>query len=120
METILIHLTRMTQITLLQANKALIEVLDKYFDYVNVFSFNLVIELLENISINKYTINIKKDKQSLYRLIYSLGLVKLEILKTYIEILLKTGFIQPSKSLIDISTLFVKKFDNNLYLYINY
>lgn len=63
---------------------------------------------------------LKKDKQSSYRLIYSLGPVELEILKTYIETYLKTRFIRPSKSPAETPILFEKKPDVSLYLCIDY
>lgn len=89
-----VHLFCQTQIGLLLADKALIKVQSKYLDYVNDFLFHFITELSENISINKHTIILEEDKQLLYGLIYSLGLVKLETLKTYNETYLKTGFIQ--------------------------
>ena len=53
-------------------------------------------ELPKNIGINEHAIKLQEGKQPPYRPIYSLGLVELEILKTYIKIYLKTGFIWPS------------------------
>ncbi len=50
-------------------------------------------KLPKNIDMNEYVIKLVEDKQLLYEPIYSLGLVELEILKTYIEPYLKTGFI---------------------------
>lgn len=47
-------------------------------------------------------------------------MVELETLKTFIKIHLKTGFINPPKSLANIVILFDKKPDGNLCLYINY
>ena len=46
--------------------------------------------------------------------------MKLETLKTYIEIYLKTGFIRSSKSLAGAPILFDKKPDGSLWLYVNY
>lgn len=57
------------------------------------FSFDLAIKLSENDNINKHVIKLIKDKNLLYAPIYSLNPVKLEILKRYIEIYLKIGFI---------------------------
>ncbi len=68
-------------------------------------------ELLENTSMNEYTIKLIEDKQLPYGPIYSLRLVELEILKTYIEIQLKTRFIWPFKSLVGIFILFNQKLD---------
>lgn len=77
-------------------------------------------ELPENTGINKHAIELVKGKQPSYGPIYSLGLVKLETLKTYIEIYLKTGFIQPSKSPAGALIFFDKKSDGSLRLCINY
>ena len=90
---ILVHFFCQAQIELLLADKAFIEVLPKYLNYTDVFSFDLAIELLKNTDMNKYAIELVEDKQLPYRLIYSLALVKQETLKTYIETYLKTGFI---------------------------
>ena len=78
----------------------------KYLDYFDVFLFNLVRELPKNTCINKYAIELIKDKKTPYEPIYSLKLVKLEILKIYIKIYLKTRFIWSSKSSIDITIFF--------------
>lgn len=43
--------------------------------------------------INDYFINPEEDKQTSYRLIYSLALVDLETLKMYIKINVKSSFI---------------------------
>lgn len=69
---------------------------------------------------NEYAIELIKGKPSSYDPIYSLNLVELESLKTYIETYLKTGFICLFKSLIKAFILFDKKLDRSLYLYINY
>lgn len=42
-------------------------------------------ELPKNTKINKHAIELVEGKQFLYRSIYSLTLLELEILKTYIE-----------------------------------
>lgn len=91
----------------------------KYLDYLDVFLFDLIMELHKNTGINKYVIKLIKDKQLFYKPIYSLRLIKLENLKTYIETHLKTGFIWLSKSLIGTLILFHQILDKNLCLYIN-
>lgn len=85
-------------------------------NYANIFFPHLTIELPKNISINKQTIKLIKNKQLLYRLIYSLSPVKLKIWKIYIKTYLKTRFIGSSKSLIDAPIFFDKKPDNSLQL----
>ncbi len=77
-------------------------------------------ELSKNTGINEYTIKLVESKQLLYGPIYSLGLVELETLKTYIETHLKTGFIRPSKSLTDALIFFDQKPDGSLCFYIDY
>lgn len=89
-------------------------------NYINFFFLDLVIELLENISINKYVIELKNGKQLPYGPIYAFNLIELETLKTYIKTHQKTRFIEYSKFLTNALILFNKKFNSNFYLYINY
>ena len=49
--------------------------------------------LLERTELNEHAINLEDGKQPSYGQIYSLGLVELETLKTYIKTHMKTGFI---------------------------
>ena len=76
--------------------------------------------LLEKTEFNQHAIELEKNNQIPYRPIYSLGPVKLEILKTYIKTYLKTRFIQLSKSHLNTPILFDKKLDGNLPLYVDY
>lgn len=113
---ILIHFSRAAQVgksdliqdATLQQNQAPTKVLSKYTDFADVFSLNLAIELLENTGINKHAIKLEEGKQPSYRSTYALNPVKLEILKTYIEIYLKTGFNQPSKLPADVPYYLIK------------
>ena len=77
-------------------------------------------ELLENTGIKEHAIELIEGKQSPYGPIYALSPVELETLKTYIETHLKTGFIQPSKSLARASIFFNKKLNISFHLCINY
>ena len=70
--------------------------------------------------INNNIIKLEEDKQPLFGLIYSLRLVKLEILKIYIKINLANGFIWPFKSFTRVFILFDEKLDKSFCLYINY
>ena len=115
-----IHPSREAQISALIQDKAPTKVPSEYADYVDVFSFDLAMELSENTGINKHAIELQDGKQPPYGPIYSLGLVELETLKTYIEIYLKTGFIQPFKSPAGAPILFDKKPDGNLWLCVDY
>ena len=74
-----------------------------------MFSKKSAIVLLEYIKINTHTIDLEEDKQPLYRPIYSLRLVELEIFKTYIETNLANSFICSLKSLANTPILFDKK-----------
>ena len=76
--------------------------------------------LPECIELNDHAIDLENGKQPPYRPIYSLDLVELETLKTYIETHWKTGFIQSSKSPTGALILFHKKSDSSLCLYIDY
>ena len=77
-------------------------------------------KLLKNIGINEHVIKLKKDKQPLFKFIYSLKLVELEILKTYIETNLVSNFIWPFKFFTMIFILFNKKLDRSLHFCVDY
>ena len=112
------HLDRAAQIASLLTKK--VKILEKYSDFANVLLEEKVLVLPERTELNEHTIGLENDKQSPYGLIYSLGLVELENLKTYIETHLKTGFIQPSKSPASVPILFNRKPDGSLCLCVNY
>ena len=92
----------------------------EYSDFSNVFSSDSAAELPEYTGFNDYFINLLDNKQPPYSLIYSLGLVELETLKTYIKANLANGFIRPSKSPAGASILFVQKKDGSLRLCVDY
>lgn len=96
-----IHFFYKAQIVLLKFNKALTIICSGYSYFADVFFLELTRELLEYTKINNQAIKLVDIKQSLYRLIYSLKLMKLEILKTYIKVNLPNKFIRSSKSPID-------------------
>lgn len=121
-----IHLSKASKIqddlilAALQWDKAPTKIPAIYSDYAEVFSSDLVMELLKNTGINENAIKLIDGKQLLYMFIYALSLIELKSLKTYIKTKLKTRFIWPFKSPIGTPILFDKKFDGNLCLYINY
>lgn len=86
------------QIATLIAHKAFVTIPADYSDLEDVFFQKSTAVLSELIKINTYAINLEEGKQLLYGPIYSLGLVELKILKTYIEINLANDFICLSKS----------------------
>ena len=114
----IIHPTWKAQIASLLAEK--ITVPAKYLDFADVFSKELAKVLSEHIGINKHSIKLEDGKQPPYGPIYSLGLVELKTLKTYIETNLANGFIWPSKFPAETPILFVCKPNGSLYLYVNY
>lgn len=123
----MIHSFQLTQILLetiqlaaLQQNKARTKIHTEQVDYVDVFSPDLAIELLKNMSINEYAIKLIDKKQLPYRPIYTLSLVELETLKTYIKTHPNTRFIRLSKFSADTPILFDKKSDNSFHLYVDY
>ena len=79
------HSKRQAQIRALLLDKAFTEIWAEYFDYSNAFLSENIAEFPKNNGINKYAIELKENKQRLFEFIYSLGLVELEILKTYIK-----------------------------------
>ena len=97
-----------------------VKIPDKYSNFVDIFSKKKVLVLSERTKLNKHDINLGNSTQTLYRLIYSLGLVELETFKIYIKTHLKTNFIQPFKSLADALILFTKEPDGSFCLYIDY
>ena len=97
-----------------------VKIPDKYSDFIDIFSKKKALILSEWNKLNEHTINLENGKQLPYRPIYSLGLVKLETLKTYIETHLKTGFIQSFKFAMGTLILFDKKPDNSLRLCVDY
>ena len=76
--------------------------------------------LPERIKLNGHAIDLENGKQLPYGPIYSLDLVELETLKTYIKTHLKTGFIWPSKSPASALIFFDKKPDGNFRLCMDY
>ena len=86
------------QIAALVVNEAPNSISIKYSDFEDVFFLELVSEFSENTGINDYAIELVDDWQPPYGPIYSLELVELKTLKTYIETNLTNGFIRPSKS----------------------
>ena len=108
------------QVEALLFNEAPTKVLAEYSNYSDIFSAEYAAELLENTRMNEYAIKLKKGKQPPFGPIYSLELVELETLKTYIETNLANGFIQPFKSSAGTSILFDRKPDRNLCLCVDY
>ena len=94
--------------------------LAKHSDFADVFSKKSAKVLPEYTGINKHAIELKNGKQPPYGPIYSLGLVELKTLKTYIEINLANGFIWPSKSPAGALILFIHKTDDSFQLWVNY
>ena len=108
------------QVKALIFNKAPTEVPTEYFDYSDVFSVKNTAKFPKNTKINKHAIELEKSKQLPFGPIYSLGLVELETLKTYIIINLANGFIRPSKSHAGAPIFFDRKPDRSFRLCVDY
>lgn len=80
-----IYSSHKVQIASFTVNEALTTIFPKYFNFTNVFFSELTTELFEYTRINNYAINLVDGKQSLYELIFSLGLVELKSLKIYMK-----------------------------------
>ena len=65
-------------------------------------------------------VNFFQNKQLLFKVMYSLKLIKLKMLKIYIESNLVNEFIKFFKSFFKALILFIYKKNNNFYLYISY
>lgn len=103
-----IHPFHRAQVAFLKADEVFTSVFAKFPDFTDVFSKDLVPKLLKYIMIDNYTINLVEGQQTPYNLIYSLRLIELKTLKTYIQSL-ANGFKKPSKSLANAFILFIKK-----------
>ena len=73
MKIMLIHPAKKVSIRALQVDRALTEVSAKYFDYINIFSSDLAMELFENTGMNEHAIELINRKQPPYGLIYALS-----------------------------------------------
>lgn len=76
----LIHSAKKTQIALLLTKEVIISA--KYSIFSNIFIDKKALILLEITKLNQYTIKLQTGQQPLYRLINSLKLVKLKMMKT--------------------------------------
>ena len=92
----------------------------KYSDFSNVFSSDFPAKLLKHKKINDHPINLLDNKQPPYGPIYSLDLIELEMLKTYIKANLASGFIRLFNSSVGTQILFIQKKTGRFCLCINY
>ena len=115
-----VHPFRRPQISGLIIEEAPTKVPAEYSDFANVFFPHLASKLPEPTRINNHAIELVEGQQPPYGPIYSLGAVKLETLKAYIETNLANGFIRPSKSPTRASILFDRKSDGSLRLCVDY
>ena len=78
----------------------------EYFNYNDIFLVKHAVKSLEHHGVNDHIIKLEEDKQLLFGPIYSLGLVELETLKTYIKTNLVNSFIRFFKPLVGATILF--------------
>ena len=89
------------------------QILFKYLSFLNVFLKKKALILLETTNLNQHAIELKKSQQLFYRSIYSLGLVELKMLKTYIKTNLVNSFIYSLRSSASTSIFFIRKSNNS-------
>ena len=118
LNSMLIDPAQEAQIALLVAEK--VKILTKYSDFSDVFLKAKALILPEITKLNQHIIKVQEGQQPFYRPIYSLSLVELKTLKTYIKTNLVNSFIWPSKSPASALILFVEKPDGSLRLSIDY
>ena len=88
-------------------------------EYEKLNNENKIYEL-SNYDSNDHAIDLKKDKKSTHKSIYSLFENALKILRVYINKHLINDFIRFSQFFVETFILFVKKKNDNLRLYVNY
>ena len=112
---VLIYSFYQAQVALLTSKKLRIHI--EYSDFSDFISSDSVAELLDDTRIINHFINLLDNKQLPYSSIYSLGLVKLELLKTYIRVNLANSFIKPFKSPTSALILYFQKRQQLLPMY---
>lgn len=90
-------------------NEASTKLLSKYSDFLDFFLEKEISILPKITNFNNNVIELEDGKQSPYKPIYSLRLIKRKTLKIYIETHLRTRFIQTSKFSTDAFILFNEK-----------
>ena len=113
-----IYPAREAQLTSLLTEE--VTVPNEYLHFANVFLKKSANILAKQTGANEHTIELEESKQPSYGPIYSLRLVELKTLKTYIETNLANGFIRISKSPAGAPILFIRKPNNSLRLYVDY
>lgn len=108
------------QIRALLFDENFIAILVEYSNYNNIFLTENITRFSEHIKIIDYAIKFKKSKQLLFRPIYNLGLIVLEIFRIYIETNIVNNFIWPFKFLTKVLTFFNQKLYRNFYFCVNY
>ncbi len=91
----------------------------EYEDFEDIFSKKKYETILKSTRVT-YIINLKKNTESLFRLIYSLSERELRILRDYFTEKEVIGWIRRLKLLAGISILFILKLDDLLRLYVDY
>lgn len=108
------------QLASLLADNASTAFSSKYTNFADVSSPKSAVKLLEHIEIYDHPIDLVHGQQSSYIAIYSLMLIKLETLKTYIEINLVKNFILTFKSPAGAPIFFVSRPDSSFRLCFHY
>lgn len=115
---IMIDSSRKPQIDLLSTKEGIM--LTKHANFAYLVLKQFVNLLSERKKIHEHVIKLVDSKQPPFKPIYSLNLVKLKILNSYIKTNLVNKFIQPSNSFTQALILFLWKAHSSLCLYIEY
>src|SRR5437773_4303711 len=96
------------------------KILDYYQNLFEVFFKKESKSLSSHQDHLNHHISLKKNIKSIFNLIYNLFELELKIFKEYIQNKFKKKFIHSFILSFNFLILFIKKFDDNLYFYINY
>lgn len=106
----LFHLLQAVQIAILKWDKVHTKIQKRYFNYINIFYFNLAIKLLGNTGIHKHAIRCLDNKLFAWGPNNTHSIVELEIFKTYIKTHLETWFFGLLSFLLIFPSFFKKSF----------
>lgn len=115
-----IHSFQNAQIITLHQNRFLLKVFPKYANYADVLLFDLSMELFKNTIMNKYAMQLVKDKQSPYLAYLQSQTSKNRGFNNLHQDPFENKVFLSLKSPAEAPILFHKKPDSSLYLYINY
>lgn len=88
-----VYFSKKTYITYFKVDKTFQKVTSKYVEFRDIFLPKLFVKFSKHRNINNHIIELVYNPQLFYSLIYSLAIIDLDILKTYIKNNLANDFI---------------------------